>query len=438
MEQLSPADSLDPPDAARRPASIRASIAAIARLASGSAGAQCIQLIGTLVLTRLLAPEVFGDMAVFLGYGIVLVGVAGLKLEQAIQLQADEKESRAFAAAALILAAPIGFGVALLLAGTAKLGWVPGGAFWTLPLALALGAYAWLGVAINTATAWHVRDGNVRDVVKLRWRTAAAIALFQITGAAAGLGLAGQVIGAVAGPLVALAITERHLVRRYRSSRGAVRGLRLAMERWKRWREPSINLVLASLGGTAAWQVPPLFLHHFWGAEAAGFYALAYRLSTAPLTISHSAISQVAYRETVIRIQSGRELATYMRRATAMLFVASAAGAIIAAALAPHAIPLLFDSRWEPLIALVPWMMLPFAFRMTGSVLSLFTQTGHTGWLLGWQVAFLCAHAGTFFIAHHASWTLLNTIIAAAALQVAFYLLMIAANLHLATKTVRQ
>jgi O-antigen/teichoic acid export membrane protein len=111
----------------RRAMTLRESFRAILRLASGSAGAQVIQFGSALVLARLLEPAVFGDYAVFIGYGTILAAIGGLKLEQAIQLQATDARARAFARSALLIGGPLTILLSGLLGVTHWLGWLPGG-----------------------------------------------------------------------------------------------------------------------------------------------------------------------------------------------------------------------------------------------------------------------------------------------------------------------
>jgi hypothetical protein len=83
-------------------------------------------------------------------------------------------------------------------------------------------------------------------------------------------------------------------------------------------------------------------------------------------------------------------------------------------------------------------MMLSFVFRITGGTLSLFTQTGRTRLLLGWQVAFLLAHLVCFGGAHFAGFGLLGMTITAALVQSGFYLVLVLVNFALAANPVRK
>jgi O-antigen/teichoic acid export membrane protein len=204
------------------------------------------------------------------------------------------------------------------------------------------------------------------------------------------------------------------------------------------WREHSVNLVLAGLVNTAAWQIPPLLLREFWGASSAGLYALAFRISCAPLALVQTAISDVAYRETTIRLQAGAGLREYMRRSTLALFVLSAAIAVAVALATPWAVPAVLGEKWQWVVRLLPWMMLSFVFRITGGTLSLFTQTGRTRLLLAWQIAFLLANLACFSGAHLGGLGLQGVTIAAALVQSAFYLLLLLVNFALAANPSRR
>jgi O-antigen/teichoic acid export membrane protein len=422
----------------RRSMTLQESFRAIHRLASGSAGAQAIQFGSALVLPRLLEPAIFGDFAVFVGYGAVLTAVSGLRLEQAVQLQRDEAKARAFARSALLAGLPIGLGLSWLIVAVAALGWLPGGQGWRIDWIIALPAYTWLGIAFNTATAWHIRKGRFPLVARLRWMIVLGIAVLQIGGAVLGLGLTGQIWGAVLGTLGGFVLAHTGLLRERWKRRGGRSALKLhvvsAATCLAEWRQHGVNLVLASLCSAAAWQIPPVLLREFWGADAAGYYALAFRISVAPLALVQAAISDIAYRETTIRLQNGTGLREYMRRATLALFALSVTIAIAVALAAPWAVPAVLGARWHWVVVLLPWMMLSFVFRSTGGTLSLFTQTGRTRLLLAWHVAFLLAHLACFIGAHVAGLGLLDVTISAALVQSSLYLLFVSANFALASR----
>jgi O-antigen/teichoic acid export membrane protein len=417
------------------------SIGAMLRLASGSGSAQVIQFGSALVLARLLEPAVFGDYTVFFGYGSMLIAIGSLKLEQAIQLQATDAQAREFGRSALLVGGPLTFLLACLLGTAGWLGWLPGSQSWRPDWFAALPAFAWLGIAFNTATAWHIRRARFALVARMRWLMAGGVAAGQIAGALCGLGLTGQIWGSVLGTFVGLTTAHFGLLRA-RWSRGLA-GTAFdehaagAAACWTGWREHSVNLVLAALVGTAAWQIPPVLLREFWGADAAGCYALAFRISSAPLAILQAAFSDIAYRETTIRLQAGAGLREYVRRSILALFVLSAAIAVAATLATPWGVPAVLGARWHWVASLLPWMMFSFVFRLTGGTLSLFTQTGRTGLFLAWQVAFLLAHLACFAGAHYAGLGLMGVTIAAALVQSGFYLLLVLANFSLAARPTR-
>ncbi len=431
-----PVPASPPPGTTRRALTFRESVGAIVRLASGSAGAQAVQFGAALVLARLLEPAVFGDFAVFVGYGAVLTAVGGLKLEQAIQLQATDALARAYARATLVVSVPVVLGLSLLPTAAGMVGVLPGGSGWRLDWMAALPVYAWLGIALNTATAWHIRRGRFLLVARLRWLMAVGIAAGQIGGALGGLGLAGQIWGTVLGTFAGLAAAHAGLLRAQWLRRGAGGqpefGDPSTAACVTQWREHGVNLVLAALASTAAWQIPPVMVREFWGATAAGFYILAFRISSAPLALVQAAISDVAYRETTIRLQAGAGLREYMRRSTLALFALSAVVAAVVVLVTPWAVPAVLGPRWLGVAQLLPWMMLSFVFRITGGTLTLFTQTGRTRLLLLWQAALLLAHVACFSGAHAGGLGLLGVTIAAAAVQCLFYLVLVLANLAIA------
>jgi len=419
--------------------SVREALGSVLRLASGSAGAQAIQFGAMLVLARVLEPAIFGDYAVFVGYGTILAGIGGLKLEQAVQVQTDETRARAFARSAIVVGGPVSLAFTSVLIALSWFDCLPGSRSWQIDWLLAVALHAWLGIATNAATAWHIRRGRFALVARLRWSTAAAVATLQIATSLTGLGLPGQVWSTVIGTALGLMLTHAALAR-LRMKRRMIPAPPAAQ--WARardclvtWRKHSWNLVLAGLCGTAAWQIPSVMLNELWGAEVAGQYSLALRLTAAPLGLLQASLSEIAYRETTIRLQAGRGLYGYMWQATLGLLILASMLALGIGLVGPWCVVTFLGQGWTTAAVLLPWLMLAFVFRTVGGTLSVFTQTGKTRLLLVWQVALLVGHIVALAAAHAKGLDLRGATINVVVVQSLLYAALAVTNLRLSRES---
>ena len=119
----------------------------VASVLSGTAVAQAIPIVGSLILTRLFAPAAYGGYSVWLGIVLVLAVIATLRLDMALAVIPDGAEREE--AAGLVLATIVAVG---LVAAAIGVGYVLGGGLFT-PLTARL-----LRVGVRMAMLPFVKD----------------------------------------------------------------------------------------------------------------------------------------------------------------------------------------------------------------------------------------------------------------------------------------
>jgi O-antigen/teichoic acid export membrane protein len=194
------------------------------------------------------------------------------------------------------------------------------------------------------------------------------------------------VIAELAGAICALALS--YLVHDFRPR------LRFS---WSRARE-LVNfgryLTLSGMVTYLATQGDDAYVGKFLGAEALGFYGMAYRASNLPAT----SISHVINRVTLPGFSAVQDDLAYLRRLylqtlrmTALLIIPFAGGMF---ALASYLIPVLYGERWLPVIPSFQMLCFFGLERAIGSVAGpVFLALGKPKWVLQLGLAKLAAMA---------------------------------------------
>lgn len=401
-------------------------LAAIGRLLSAGLVVQAVQLGGMVVLARLYAPEQFGVYAVFAALLALLPTVATLRLEYAIQLQPDDAGAQAYARATVMAALAVGLPFCLLLGVAMALAWLPGHDVWQWWWTLLLMVGTVAAAAGTAASALAIRFGHYHAVSRYRIAGAVLVLLAQLGAGLAGFGVHGLVAGVVGGATLALLLLPAT------PGRPAAGGwLREAWQRHRAWRGQSLQTTLAGVAGILAHQAPLVLVQQFWGSAAAGQFLLAFRVYSAPVGLAAAAISEVAYRETTVRLQRGESLQAYMRRSLRWLLTLSVPAALVTALAAPALVPWAFGAAWAPAGPMLAWLCLVSAFRLASSPVTVFSQYGRADLLLAWQSAFLLACMAAIALPAWLDAPVMTAIAALAITQACFYVLLIYANLAL-------
>lgn len=255
-------------------------------MASGAAGAQLLLLIATPIITRLYTPQDFGILAVYIGLLALVSVIASFRYEMAIPVPKNDDEATDLVILSLILVgltailssiliAIFGENIALLLK-VPKLEKL----LWFLPFGVCfIGTY-------QIFNKYAIREKLFKNIAITRITQSITILSIQLLGFKLGAIslIVAQSIGQGAGALTL--------------SKGLFSRLKLSNKKniisvAKKYRRFPLYSSWAGLLNTSGAQLPPLAFASLFSSQVAGYYALAYAMVTAPITLLANAVGSV-------------------------------------------------------------------------------------------------------------------------------------------------
>jgi O-antigen/teichoic acid export membrane protein len=343
-------------------------------LASGTAGAQAINMAFVPFITRLYGPDAFGVLGTFLAMVAVLAPVAALCYPIAMVLPRQDREARSLAKlsflisvvfAALTAALLLGWGEAIArLLNVEGLGWL----LMLLPLAALFGA--WLQIM----SQWLIRKQAFAVTARAGLIQAGVLNLAKV-----GIGL----VAPFAAVLIALATIGALLhsallwlgvkragatLRAGRSNGGApgttagnsappsLAALARQYYDFPLYRAPQvlINSISQSL--------PILVLAALVGPAAAGFYTLGKTVMGVPALLVGKAVQDVFYPRITEAAHRGESLRGLIVKATAGLAAVGLVPFGLIVAFGPWMFELVFGSEWRGAGEYARWLAIWFFF----------------------------------------------------------------------------
>jgi O-antigen/teichoic acid export membrane protein len=361
---------------------------------TGAAAAQAIPLVGAVAIARIYAPGEYGVFATWLGVvslaGVVVTG----RFEVALALEPDG-EPRREAVAATLATVALGCATLLLLVGLAALGpWrLPHPTLWVAGVpAVAVTAVA------QTWQAWASAEGRYRDLSIMRIAQAALV-----TGGAIAAGLSrpsalSLAIAQTAGVGCGLAVSAWRLPLSPGSRPAG--GWRAAVAAfWSRRRRFPMLSVPADSVNNAAAQLPLLVVTSRFGAEVAGWLALAMRMLGAPISLLGAAVLEVFRRHAAQGWRERGECREEYLRTLKVLGAGSVAVVLVFAPFSELLFAAVFGERWRMAGTIARWMLPMFAMRFVASPLSYMFYVAEKQHVdLVWQVSLLAMTAATLML----------------------------------------
>jgi len=317
----------------------------VAIMMGGVAGGQLITMASYPLLTRIYSPDQFGLLAVFASLLSPLLVVACGRFEQAIPLpKSDRRAANLLAVSLACVAATTLLGaVVVVVTGDRIAGALnaPGLApyLWLLPLGVLVGGlYAALSY-------WIMRRQKFSLLSTARMRQSLLRAVSQC-----GLGLItatpiGLLVGDVAGRGGGLGAVGADILRRDRAPFRAIsprRALRAAA-RYARFPLVAMPSALLNLLGTA---LPLLVLPEVYGIAEAGFFFVALTLTSWPVNLLATSVSQVFYADTAACRNEPQRVLDRFLQLSWQLGVLSLVGAAVLAT-CPWWAHLLLGAKWQ-------------------------------------------------------------------------------------------
>ncbi len=330
---------------------------------SGTAVAQAIPILGSLVIARLVAPAQFGVFAAWLGLAALAAVVITGRYENALALEHDGAPRRvaALAILALALAATLLLSLLLLLAWWLLPAWR---AYLPAELLLLLPPAAWVIAAAQTWQSWAAAEGRYAALSSMRIAQSAAVTGGQIM---LGLVAPGAVSLALAhglGVALGLAVAAWHLSPRPLPTAAEARAFFFRQRRFPQW-----SLAADSIN-TAAGQLPVILVATRFGAEAAGLLALTLRTLGAPIALLGSAVLDVFKRRAAQAFRDRGQCRAEYLETMRVLALASVVATVVIAVAGESLFAMAFGESWRRAGTIAVWLLPMFALRFVASPLS--------------------------------------------------------------------
>ncbi|WP_143479079.1 lipopolysaccharide biosynthesis protein, partial [Pseudomonas aeruginosa] len=324
----------------------------VAAVLTGSAVAQVIPVLGSLVLARLFLPSEFGLYATWQGIALFFAVAITGRFEMALAMVSDG-EPRKIAVLATLLTTVLASGL-LAIFVTVLYFLSPS---WLQQTPAILGAIAipsaFLIASGQVWQSWAAAEGEYKKLSLMRIASALAITVAQIAiglkwASATGLAL-GHLVGVSIGFLTATIIKPMN---------GLPANLAAGvLSFWTRYRRLPIISLPADMINTAAAQLPLIIVTSRFGLEVSGYLALSMRTLGAPIALLGRAVLDVFRRHAAVRWREGGECrSTYVQT-----FWVLSAGSIAAMSgllwFGEDIFVLSFGERWRHAGVIAVWLL---------------------------------------------------------------------------------
>lgn len=348
----------------------------------GSAGGAALALVLTPVLSRLVTPDVFGSFMTVVALASVVVGISTMRLEVAGQAEPDDAHAREILGLAMSLAVVTG---AIITAATTLA--------WALDLvpavAITVGPLVAIASTQLVGAAWLARQQAYGTLARATFAQNGGLAVAQ-----AGLAAVSPTVGAlILGFVLSRAYWLFHLP-------AIVWRRSVASQTWRRHRAYAITAGTSAGVNSLAGQIPILLPALLYGDQAAGFLAMALRILVSPLALIGEAAAAAAVGEIsqAIRSRSG-QARPVLRRGMLDLAAVGAIPTIAAGVLGTAVVPPILGEEWTAtgtiVSALAVGAWAQFVVAPFSQALNL---SGHSRWLLVWDVARLVTVVAAFLV----------------------------------------
>jgi O-antigen/teichoic acid export membrane protein len=315
----------------------------IAKVSAGQVAVTLITMGALPIVTRLYAPEHFGNLQLLLSVALSFSAIAALKYETAIVLPAEREQSNQVAALSLLVLAgtTLVFGAVVALFGAPLLRFL--NAEILVPWAgLVVVAFVWGGLMKVSQHALiagrHFGSLSRNNVILVACTQATSIAYGLWRPEFLGLVLA-QFVGQFTGIFLAFRVAPIRFAGLTRSSLGKVAA------RYKKF--PLVNSPGVLLNSLAA-ELPVFMLTKFFAMDVVGFYMVATRILNQPMVIFGQSVSQVYLQSAAQERQRGvQHLEALYRSTLRRLALAGLVPAAIVLGLAPPLISLVLGPEWR-------------------------------------------------------------------------------------------
>jgi len=367
----------------------------VASVLTGSAVAQVIPILGSVIIARQFAPSVFGEFSAWLGIVLLLAVLLPCRFEMALAIEGDGEPRRLAVISILVTACLVGCVTAVLLAIGLML----------FPYLLAKFSFiliiVWLPAALAIAVAniwqsWAAAEGRYRQLSMMRITQAIAVTLIQIA-----MGFfqpsAGNLAVAYLLGVVLAVFVSAYLLPLGRFPIGQT--INSVASFWLRQRHFPIFSLPAGLINTAAAQLPVVIVASRFGADTAGLLAMTIKVLGAPSGLLGKSVLDVFKRHAASGFRERGECRKEYRRTLYVLALGALVFCLVMLFASEPFFALAFGNAWRNSGLIAVWLLPLFALRFIASPLSYMVYiAGKQHIDLVWQLSFFCMTVFSLFL----------------------------------------
>ncbi len=330
----------------------------------GTAAAQAIPILASLLITRLFAPDSFGAFSTWLAIASFLSVLLCLGLENTLTLEKEglqRQQAVSYYVSIAMGMSAVGYAILLiLLAANIHIAKLPTELILTLiPGALSI-------ILVQLWQTWAAANGQFGLLNKIRLLQAGNIALLQIVAGFISSSATGLTIAYLSGNLLALMFACYHLPcsLNFKKNRSHIIGF---IKKYQNF--PKFALPAASLN-TATANLPVVVIGARFGPEYAGYVALTFRVLGAPIALVGKALLDIFKRYASVEFhQTGGCRKAYLQTLSTLL-IASIIFTICTILFGEKIFALAFGQKWAFSGEIAIWLLPLFTMRFIAGPLS--------------------------------------------------------------------
>ena len=358
----------------------------VASVLTGTALAQIIPIIGSLLIARLYAPAEFGVFSAWLGIVLLLGVVLTGRFETALAIEADGEPRRLAFISTLATAGLVACAAATLLAIAM---FVVPGVTDSFPVVLLVASVPTaLSIAIAQSwQSWAAAEGSYRHLSVMRIVQAGAVTVIQIIMGTIEASADALAIAHILGVAMGVACSAYLM-----PTGGFPAGQAIATVRsfWTRHRRFPLLSLPADAINTGAAQLPLLIVASRFGAETAGLLAMTMRILGAPIGLLGKSVLDVFKRHAASSFRERGECRSDYVRTFKVLALGSVAFCSVMIFASESLFTITFGEAWRGAGTIAVWLLPLFALRFIASPLSYMVYiAGKQHVDLFWQIALL-------------------------------------------------
>lgn len=345
----------------------------ILTLVGGTALAQVFGFLFSPVTTRIFAPEVFGDLSVFISITGIVGIVICLRYELAIVLPQDDDEAFSLLKLCFVFTSFISVITGLIFFFAGKEIYTRFGAenlvdYWYyVPISLLLAGF------IQASNYWLTRT---RQFTVLAWNKVLPVLVVNLVSIGLGLmgdvGIKARLFAILASNLANIAVIARVIGLEFKPKKhNAKFKYKELIYKYKNF---LVYDVWGALLNNLSWMLVPILMNAYYGSNAAGQYSISLRVIQIPASLIGASISQV-FLKTGNDRKFEKTLFDYCRSTAKKLLLFSVPIAITLIFFGKPLFQVVFGNKWnlagEYSQILAPWALLWFVSSPLSAVFTI-------------------------------------------------------------------